>query len=99
MLSMHTIVDFSLILPCFNEAALFQGSLKHIIEALDAGAYTYEIIFVDDGSIDGTQKLIEKACKRYTFCHAIYHKTNMGGEALLWMGSKKRVLILWGISI
>lgn len=77
-------VDFSLVLPCFNESGLFLKSVERIIDALNAGTYSYEIIFVDDGSTDGTQKLIERMCKKYSFCHAIYHNKNMGrGKAVM----------------
>mgnify|MGYP001601536777 CR=1 FL=1 len=51
--------DFSLILPCYNEAEIFNDSVKRIIEVLDGTNYTWEIIFIDDCSTDGTRKLIK----------------------------------------
>lgn len=81
---MKTAIDFSLILPCFNEAKLFQDSFECINEALRAGAYTYEIIFVDDASKDKTVASIKRVCKQYRFCRAIYHKANMGrGQSVM----------------
>lgn len=70
--------QFSLVLPCFNEAALFRDSVEKIIATLANSRYTSEIIFVDDMSHDGTQALIEKICSKYDFCRAIYHPKNTG---------------------
>lgn len=72
--------DFSLILPCYNEAEIFNGSVKRIIEVLDGTNYTWEIIFIDDCSADGTQKLIKKAIKNYKrrILRAFFHTKNQG---------------------
>lgn len=91
---MNTQVDFSLVLPCFNEEGLFEDSVARIVAALDAGAYTYEIIFVDDKSTDETKKLIGNKCKKMDsplpaspaggrgndrgVFRAVYHTMNMG---------------------
>lgn len=66
-------IDLSLILPCYNEAGLFRESVARITSVLDATKFTYEIIFVDDNSRDGTQKRIEKTPYR-----AIFHTKNYG---------------------
>lgn len=55
-------IDLSLVLPCFNEAGLFAESVRRIQETLDASRFSYEIIFVDDASSDGTQELICSYC-------------------------------------
>ena len=97
---MKQAIDFSLILPCFNEAKLFDASLARIIQALDAGAYSYEIIFVDDASKDKTVKLIKKACKRYQFCHAIFHTINTGrGQSVMDGVRKARAPVVGFIDI
>lgn len=70
--------ELSLVLPCFNEAALFNGSVEKIIATLGNSRYAFEIIFVDDASHDGTQTLIEKVCRKYAFARAIYHPKNTG---------------------
>lgn len=91
---------FSLILPCFNEQGLFQDSVDRIISALRAGAFSFEIIFVDDKSTDKTVKLIEKTCKKYSFCSAIYHTKNMGrGRAVMDGIEKARAEVVGYIDI
>ena len=72
--------DFSLILPCYNEAEIFNVSVKKIIEALDGTDYTWEIIFIDDCSTDGTQNLIKKTIEKYKrrTLRAFFHSQNQG---------------------
>ena len=70
---MKRAIDLSLILPCYNEAGLFEESVSRIQNVLDGSTFTYEIIFVDDYSSDGTQKRIEKTRHR-----AIFHARNYG---------------------
>lgn len=63
----------SLILPCYSETDVFAGSVSRIVDVLRSSKLRYEIIFVDDGSRDGTQCLI-----KLTHFRAIYHQKNMG---------------------
>ncbi len=53
-------MKLSLVVPCYNEAenvALFQEA---VIQAFDGCGYDYEIIFIDDGSRDGTYHNLKK---------------------------------------
>ena len=52
--------DLSLILACFNEGPTLKHSLMQIVEMLESLKYNWEIIAIDDNSLDSTyQKLIE----------------------------------------
>ena len=44
----------SLIIPAFNEEAVLAESFAQMDAAMAALPYDYEIIYVDDGSRDGT---------------------------------------------
>lgn len=79
-------IDLSLVLPCFNEEALFTKSVKFIIATLSASAYTFEIIFVDDGSTDATRTRIKQVCAKYPFCRSIFHRGNKGRGAAVTTG-------------
>ncbi len=93
-------IAFSLILPCYNEQRLIKESTERIMSALDAGAFTYEIIFVDDKSFDKTAQYIKKICKRYSFCRAVFHETNMGrGRSVMDGIAKARAEIVGYIDI
>lgn len=74
-------VDLSLVLPCYNEAGLFVESVRRIQETLDASRFSYEIIFVDDASSDGTQELIQLsrvASRNRSVFRALFHRINQG---------------------
>ena len=47
-------VEFSIIVPVFNEEGLIVDSLSRTIDSLKSFKITYEIIVVDDGSKDST---------------------------------------------
>jgi len=83
--------DVSLVLACYNEAEIFEDSVKRIINALNKTDYTWEIIFVDDKSQDNTKELIKKALEKYPRQNltAIYHSKNQGRGQTVIDGFKK----------
>ena len=48
----------SVILPVYNLASTIAANLAEVVAVLDEGGFSYEIIPVDDGSIDGSAKAI-----------------------------------------
>jgi dolichyl-phosphate beta-glucosyltransferase len=54
----------SVIIPAFNEEQNFQrGTLNQVVKYLLQQKYTWEIILVNDGSSDGTLKLLQSFAK------------------------------------
>lgn len=51
----HTV---SVVIPCYNEEATIAELLKRV-EAADFGGWEKEIVVVDDGSRDGTRKILD----------------------------------------
>lgn len=49
---------FSLVIPIFNEEKLIDELIKRTISAIESFTGDYEVIFVDDGSIDASANLI-----------------------------------------
>ncbi len=80
-------LKLSLVVPCYNEAenvALFQ---EETIKAFQDCGYSYEIIFVDDGSRDATLHQLrkiyaEKKCR----VKVISFSRNFGKESALYAG-------------
>lgn len=70
--------DLSIILPCYNE----QGNIKRIpmelIKELDKLKLDYEIIAINDGSIDNTHEELKKIQKKYPMIKIVNHEKNMG---------------------
>ena len=52
--------DLSIIIPVFNEVDNVGPLHREIHDALDATAISYEILFVNDGSRDGTDKVLRQ---------------------------------------
>lgn len=58
---------FSIIIPCYNSENTIVRALKSVVEQT---FLSFEVIIVDDGSIDNTKKVIE----RYLYDKDIYYK-------------------------
>jgi len=52
-------IDLSLIIPAYNEEKLIGETLSKVVSFLDNKKFVWEIIVVDDGSIDKTSKIVE----------------------------------------
>lgn len=52
-------LDLSLVVPVYNEEENLRALHKEITAALDNEPYSYEMIFIDDGSSDGSFAIIE----------------------------------------
>ena len=52
-------LDVTVVLPVFNESGHLRDEIHRIRAALDASAYTYELLVIDDGSTDGSQEELQ----------------------------------------
>ena len=51
---------FSLVIPVYNEEPLIEDLVNRVVASVEAFAGDYELLFVDDGSTDGTvDKLLQ----------------------------------------
>lgn len=70
----------SVMVPCFNEeenVPLMYKSLKEIFDN-DLKKYNYEILFIDNKSLDNTRDEIRKICKKDKKVKAIFNAKNFG---------------------
>ena len=82
----------SIIVPAFNEEnviKIFYATTSKILTALKNVINEYEIIFVDDGSIDNTWRHIQDITKQETNVHGIKFSRNFGKEAAIFAGLHK----------
>ncbi len=79
----------SVVVPLFNEKGSLEELHGRLSAVLTSLAQPYEIIFVDDGSTDGSLEMIEKICSRDPHCRRIRFRRNFGKSAALHAGFKR----------
>ncbi len=79
-------MDISIVVPVYNEAESL-GELREWIESiLSVHSFNYEVIFVDDGSNDGSWKVIGELSGKYPEVKGIRFRRNYGKAAALHTG-------------
>src|SRR5438552_14000102 len=78
--------DLSIVVTVFNEAASVDELYRRTIAALDAGPRTFELIFVDDGSTDGTFAALERLHGGDPRVRAVRFKRNFGQHPAMHAG-------------
>lgn len=79
----------SIIIPAHNEEDNLEWHYEKIEQVLKELSITYEIIYVDDGSIDNTLQVIKRIQKRDKAVKFISFSKNFGKEAAITAGLKK----------
>ena len=75
----------SIILPCYNEEAILSATLDKVINYLEIRSYKYrwEILIINDGSMDKTGEIADDYEDRRKEIRAIHHPINLNlGRAL-----------------
>jgi dolichyl-phosphate beta-glucosyltransferase len=76
-------MKLSVVVPCYNEEQRLPRTIELIERFLDARGGLYELILVDDGSADGTRKVMEQAAARHAGVRIVAMPRNRGkGRAL-----------------
>lgn len=79
----YHIKSLSVVLPAYNEEAIIEETIDKVFEYLNNRFTQFEVVVVEDGSIDKTLSIIELLLKKYSQLKLIKHEKNMGyGEAL-----------------
>ena len=67
-------------IPCYNEVENVDTITQAVIQVFQdkLPQYEYEILFIDNASVDGTRKKIEKLCSENKKIKAIFNVTNFG---------------------
>jgi len=76
-------MDISLVIPLLNEEESLPELLSWIARVMQDNNYTYEVILVDDGSTDGSWKVIESHASANPSVKGIRFKRNYGKSAAL----------------
>ncbi|MAL18852.1 MAG: glycosyltransferase [Balneola sp.] len=78
-------MDISIVVPVYNEEESLP-ELEKAIQAALANKFSYEIIFVDDGSSDGSWAVIKSLSEQKSFVHGINFSHNYGKSVALQAG-------------
>ncbi|MSP12638.1 MAG: glycosyltransferase, partial [Chloroflexi bacterium] len=70
--------QMSIVIACYNCAHYIESSLVQLRNALRDSSWEYELIFIDDGSRDGTRDLLPKLIAGYQNYRLILHEKNYG---------------------
>lgn len=81
-------MDLTIIVPLFNEAESLPELVCWINRTLDGRGWEYEIIMVDDGSTDGSWKVVRELAEADGRIHGIRFRRNYGKSAALYHGFK-----------
>jgi len=80
-------VDVSIVVPLYNEKESLAELMKGIDDTLGKCGKRYEVVFVDDGSTDGSYDEVKSLHKQYVNCvKAIRFSRNCGKSAALSAG-------------
>ena len=82
-------MDISVIVPLYNEEESLPELHAWIKRVMDANGFSYEIIFVNDGSTDGSWKVIESLSKDNKEVKGIKFRRNYGKSPALFCGFER----------
>jgi glycosyltransferase involved in cell wall biosynthesis len=78
--------DITIVIPVYNEVDNIEPLGHSIINAMQGK--NFEVIFVDDGSTDGSTEKLDEWCTRHTNFRTIHFKRNAGQTAAMDAGFK-----------
>ena len=79
-------MDISVVVPLFNEEESLPELFAWIKRVMQANNFSYEVIMVDDGSNDGSWKVIEKLKAENSEVKGVKFRRNYGKSAALYEG-------------
>src|SRR4030042_2184228 len=82
-------MDLSVVIPMFNEAENVEVTLTRVERALASFQGTYEIIGVNDGSLDNTLEILERMASQNGKVRVVSYSKNFGRGMALRTGFKE----------
>lgn len=97
MIATDITLDLTAVIPVCNEEPNVAPLLEELVPVLEALGETYEIVFVDDGSTDGTYRRLCELQSRFPKIRLIQFDTNYGKTAALvagWEKSRGKIIVI-----
>lgn len=79
-------MDVSIVVPVFNEVENVPFLYRALSAAMDQTGYSWEVVFVDDGSTDGTASVLRALHARETAVRVVELRRNFGQTAAMAAG-------------
>lgn len=79
-------MDITVLVPLYNEDESIAELHAWIKRVMDENQFTYEIIFINDGSTDNSWKVLKDLQQQYPEVHAIRFRRNYGKSPALFCG-------------
>jgi glycosyltransferase involved in cell wall biosynthesis len=79
-------MDISIIIPLYNEEESLPKLFEWIERVMNEHKFTYEVIFINDGSTDGSWNVVESLQKQSTNVRGIKFRHNYGKSPALYCG-------------
>lgn len=79
-------VEVSVLIPIFNEFEAIGPLIESLSEVLDQTGKTYEVLLIDDGSTDGTGKVLKEYADKDSKLKVIQLRRNFGQTAAIMAG-------------
>jgi glycosyltransferase involved in cell wall biosynthesis len=76
MMTTHT--QLSVIVPCYNEEQRIAHTISKLLPAIDKLKISYEIIIVNDGSVDDTHTIIKDLSHDNSNIKVLSYHSNKG---------------------
>lgn len=76
----------SVVLPAYNEEQMLAKTCRTLKKILDLAEINYELVIVDDGSMDQTWKIIEETAEKDRNVTGVHFSRNFGKEAAIVAG-------------
>ena len=90
-------LDVTIVLPCFNEQDHVVEELQRITTAMDATAWTYELLVIDDKSTDDTLAVLEQALVTFPHMRLMPFRRNGGSGTARRIGTAEAYgrIVVW----
>lgn len=82
-------MDISVVIPLYNEEESLPELSAWIKRVMDANGFTYEVLFIDDGSTDRSLDVIRKLAAADDHIHAVSFSRNYGKSPALDTGFRR----------
>ncbi len=82
-------IDFSLVIPVYKSRNTLEELYSRIVKVLSKKGFNYEVIFIDDGSDDGSWNLLEKFCRKDKHVKAVQLTQNFGQHNAIMCGFRE----------